>query len=251
MAPSEMRRPDPHLDQYEPVRSAGNGSARSEQFAPPSYHQRRALIENPNQANVPVSASQPHRYTTSNYIEEEATPPKQPAPSRNGRTIPQLRVENGTPARGNGSTALSSGHHRISQIVAQESGQGSQEQTGPQRNSWYTNGFNGSPGRPKSTIGPWQLGRTIGRGSTSRVRLVRHVRTGLQGAAKIIVKSFADSAEAQSLTNLQRIRDSEKRTVARAKAMPYGLEREIVIMKLLRHPNIVQLYDVWENRNEL
>ena len=33
--------------------------------------------------------------------------------------------------------------------------------------------------------------------------------------------------------------------------VPSGIEREIVIMKLLEHPNIVKLYDVWENKNEL
>jgi len=36
-----------------------------------------------------------------------------------------------------------------------------------------------------------------------------------------------------------------------ANIIPFGIEREVVIMKLLNHPNVVQLYDVWENRNEL
>lgn len=33
--------------------------------------------------------------------------------------------------------------------------------------------------------------------------------------------------------------------------IPSGLEREVVIMKLIEHPNVINLYDVWENRGEL
>ena len=33
--------------------------------------------------------------------------------------------------------------------------------------------------------------------------------------------------------------------------MPRGIEREVVIMKLIEHPNVMNLYDVWENRGEL
>ncbi|KAL9106320.1 MAG: hypothetical protein Q9227_008656 [Pyrenula ochraceoflavens] len=33
--------------------------------------------------------------------------------------------------------------------------------------------------------------------------------------------------------------------------MPFGIEREVVIMKLIKHPSVISLYDVWENRGEL
>lgn len=33
--------------------------------------------------------------------------------------------------------------------------------------------------------------------------------------------------------------------------MSYSIEREVVIMKLIEHPNVMSLYDVWENRGEL
>ena len=33
--------------------------------------------------------------------------------------------------------------------------------------------------------------------------------------------------------------------------IPCAIEREVVIMKLIEHPNIIGLYDVWENRGEL
>ena len=35
------------------------------------------------------------------------------------------------------------------------------------------------------------------------------------------------------------------------RTMPFGIEREVVIMKLISHPNVINLYDVWENRGEL
>ncbi|KAF2830021.1 Pkinase-domain-containing protein [Ophiobolus disseminans] len=105
--------------------------------------------------------------------------------------------------------------------------------------------------RRKTTIGPWQLGRTIGRGGCSRVRLVRHSGTGQYGAAKIISKATAEKVRALSLANLIKSAEQDSTLYPDGKVIPFGLEREICIMKLLDHPNIVRLYDIWENRNEL
>ncbi|KAE8853639.1 hypothetical protein HRS9122_00631 [Pyrenophora teres f. teres] len=105
--------------------------------------------------------------------------------------------------------------------------------------------------RRKTHIGPWQLGRTIGRGGCSRVRLVRHSGTGQYGAAKIISKATAEKVRALSLANLIQSAEQDASLYPDGKAIPFGLEREICIMKLLDHPNIVRLYDIWENRDEL
>ncbi|KAF2036063.1 Pkinase-domain-containing protein [Setomelanomma holmii] len=105
--------------------------------------------------------------------------------------------------------------------------------------------------RRKTSIGPWQLGRTIGRGGCSRVRLVRHSGTGQYGAAKIISKATAEKVRALSLANLIQSAEQDSTLYPDGKVIPFGLEREICIMKLLDHPNIVRLYDIWENRNEL
>lgn len=105
--------------------------------------------------------------------------------------------------------------------------------------------------RRKTHIGPWQLGRTIGRGGCSRVRLVRHSGTGQYGAAKIISKATAEKVRALSLANLIQSAEQDRSMCSEGKAIPFGLEREICIMKLLDHPNIVRLYDIWENRDEL
>lgn len=90
--------------------------------------------------------------------------------------------------------------------------------------------------RTKAHIGPWQLGRTLGRGSSGRVRLAKHNESGKLAAVKIVPKSqIVDPS-----TGLPS-RNSET----------FGIEREVIIMKLIEHPNIMTLYDVWENKGEL
>jgi serine/threonine-protein kinase HSL1 (negative regulator of Swe1 kinase) len=38
---------------------------------------------------------------------------------------------------------------------------------------------------------------------------------------------------------------------AKADKVLLGIEREIIIMKLIDHPNVMNLYDVWETNGEL
>lgn len=95
------------------------------------------------------------------------------------------------------------------------------------RLSQHSQQSNSSKRKVENKIGPWRLGRTLGKGSTGRVRLAKHVKTGMLVAIKIIPK----------------LKDKN--------VLPYGIEREIIIMKLISHPNIMGLYDVWENDNEL
>jgi len=107
--------------------------------------------------------------------------------------------------------------------------------------------------RRKTHIGPWQLGGDLGKGGCGKVRKVRHAVTGQEAACKIIDKNVADTARAESLINLvEKSRRSSAGVLARGtNVMPFGIEREVVIMKLLDHPNVAKLFDVWENRNEL
>lgn len=95
--------------------------------------------------------------------------------------------------------------------------------------------------KAQNRIGPWKLGRTLGRGSTGRVRLAKNVETGQLAAVKIVPKS-----NFKKLENPKYKRDSGQKD-----HLPYGIEREIIIMKLISHPNIMGLYDVWENKNDL
>lgn len=125
----------------------------------------------------------------------------------------------------------------------------------PKRDSQISNASTNASGtsrRRKTHIGPWRLGKTVGRGGCSRVRIVRHSGTGALGAAKIISKAMADKVRAVSLANLIESAETDPTLAGDdTKLIPFGLEREICIMKLLDHPNIVRLYDIWENHNEL
>lgn len=91
-------------------------------------------------------------------------------------------------------------------------------------------------------IGPWKLGKTLGRGATGRVLLATHHITGQKAAVKVVSKlELADEGE---LPRKSANADGDA-------GLPYGIEREIIIMKLLTHPNVLRLYDVWETSKAL
>jgi serine/threonine protein kinase len=74
---------------------------------------------------------------------------------------------------------------------------------------------------------------------TGRVRIARHSKTGQYAAIKIISKVALNSR-----VSLNRLADDTEHT-------QLAIEREIVVMKLIDHPNIMRLYDVWETSTEL
>ncbi|OAQ30992.1 Pkinase-domain-containing protein, partial [Linnemannia elongata AG-77] len=78
-------------------------------------------------------------------------------------------------------------------------------------------------------VGPYLLGKTLGKGSSGCVKLARHRRTNEQVAIKIISKA----------------------SLANRAAVNRGIEREIAIMKLINHPHVIRLYDVYETEKEL
>ncbi|ANB13774.1 protein kinase HSL1 [Sugiyamaella lignohabitans] len=120
--------------------------------------------------------------------------------------------------------------------------------------------------RSKSHVGPWRLGRTLGRGSSGRVRLAKHSLTGQLAAVKIVPKEIVvggGSAGNGAATSPSANGGAGPGATAVVDAtqygsdpkdqggLPYGIEREVIIMKLIEHPNVMALYDVWENKGEL
>lgn len=81
--------------------------------------------------------------------------------------------------------------------------------------------------RTKS-IGHYVLGRTIGEGTFGKVKLGTHILTGEKVAVKILEKD-----------RISEVADVER------------VAREIHILKMLRHPNIIQLYEIIETPREL
>lgn len=90
------------------------------------------------------------------------------------------------------------------------------------------------PEDPKQ-IGPWILGRTIGKGASGRVKIAQHENTNQFAAVKII--PFYLSSMSNDLMKAERHRAN--------------VEREIALMKLMDHPNVIRLYDVWEGNGNL
>uniref|UniRef100_H3AX53 Serine/threonine-protein kinase MARK2 n=1 Tax=Latimeria chalumnae TaxID=7897 RepID=H3AX53_LATCH len=76
-------------------------------------------------------------------------------------------------------------------------------------------------------IGNYKLLKTIGKGNFAKVKLARHVLTGKEVAVKIIDKTQLNSSSLQKLF------------------------REVRIMKILNHPNIVKLFEVIETEKTL
>lgn len=105
-------------------------------------------------------------------------------------------------------------------------------------------------GKRKTHIGPWHLGKTLGKGATGRVRLAKHALTGQSAAVKIVSKKSAAMVQSSSMAQMDND-TSLSGNMAGNRTMPFGIEREIVILKLIDHPNITGLYDIWENRGEL
>ncbi|XP_061420369.1 serine/threonine-protein kinase BRSK2 isoform X2 [Lethenteron reissneri] len=76
-------------------------------------------------------------------------------------------------------------------------------------------------------VGPYRLEKTLGKGQTGLVKLGVHCVTGRKVAIKIV--------------NREKLSESVLMKV----------EREIAILKLIEHPHVLKLYDVYENKKYL
>ncbi|XP_028285187.1 serine/threonine-protein kinase MARK2 isoform X11 [Parambassis ranga] len=111
------------------------------------------------------------------------------------------------------------------QVIENSAGQESKSSSGRMprcRNSVVTVASDEQP-----HIGNYRLLKTIGKGNFAKVKLARHVLTGKEVAVKIIDKTQLNSSSLQKLF------------------------REVRIMKMLNHPNIVKLFEVIETEKTL
>ncbi|CEP15435.1 hypothetical protein [Parasitella parasitica] len=79
------------------------------------------------------------------------------------------------------------------------------------------------PGRKPTVFGPYLLLQTLGEGEFGKVKFGIEVKTGQEVAIKLIRKDSIDSTSRMT-----------------------KVEREISVLRILRHPNIVELFDVIE-----
>ncbi|KAI8609737.1 hypothetical protein BC830DRAFT_809286 [Chytriomyces sp. MP71] len=100
-------------------------------------------------------------------------------------------------------------------------------------------------------IGSYYLGKTLGVGSKGRVKLGTHMTTSQRVAIKIILKDTL--VRKNNTESLEGAASHYSDTAATAKRhnLNEKTESEITIMKLIQHPNVMQLYDVYESEKEV
>ncbi|KAI1744587.1 hypothetical protein F4680DRAFT_229931 [Xylaria scruposa] len=127
---------------------------------------------------------------------------------------------------------------------------GAKENYADNRFSQISTSSGASGGNRKTHIGPWQLGKTLGKGSAARVRLARHHATQDVVAVKILAKNMTQLTAAGSMAELDKW-DRTRDEFNSQRQMPLSIEREVAVLKLIDHPHIVKLHDIWENRAEI
>ncbi|XP_061628850.1 serine/threonine-protein kinase BRSK2 isoform X2 [Phyllopteryx taeniolatus] len=90
-----------------------------------------------------------------------------------------------------------------------------------------SSGKDNSGGPHANYVGPYRLEKTLGKGQTGLVKLGVHCVTGQKVAIKIV--------------NREKLSESVLMKV----------EREIAILKLIEHPHVLKLHDVYENKKYL
>ncbi|OAA67641.1 Serine/threonine-protein kinase domain protein [Cordyceps fumosorosea ARSEF 2679] len=138
---------------------------------------------------------------------------------------------------------------RVSAIVNEH--QASEEDKRMSQASYASTSSSHSKKNYKTHIGPWQLGRTLGKGSSARVRLCRHNITNQLAAVKIVNRRMAYLVQDSSLAALSKWDSHLPEPSDGHMRVPMAIEREVAILKLIEHPNIMKLYDIWENRSEI
>ncbi|XP_061769652.1 serine/threonine-protein kinase MARK2 isoform X15 [Nerophis ophidion] len=114
----------------------------------------------------------------------------------------------------------------LMQVIENSAGQDSKV-SGRSSMSRCRNSISTTTSDDQPHIGNYRLLKTIGKGNFAKVKLARHVLTGKEVAVKIIDKTQLNSSSLQKLF------------------------REVRIMKMLNHPNIVKLFEVIETEKTL
>ncbi|XP_061620409.1 serine/threonine-protein kinase MARK2 isoform X9 [Phyllopteryx taeniolatus] len=113
------------------------------------------------------------------------------------------------------------------QVIENSSGQDSKSLSSRSSMPRCRNSITTTTSDDQPHIGNYRLLKTIGKGNFAKVKLARHILTGKEVAVKIIDKTQLNSSSLQKLF------------------------REVRIMKMLNHPNIVKLFEVIETEKTL
>ena len=78
-----------------------------------------------------------------------------------------------------------------------------------------------------------------------RVRIAKNAETNIYAAMKVIDKA---APERETVCSIATATSKEEDKCEKVK---HSIEREVVIMKLIQHPNVIQLYDVYEDSENM
>jgi serine/threonine-protein kinase HSL1 (negative regulator of Swe1 kinase) len=78
-----------------------------------------------------------------------------------------------------------------------------------------------------------------------RVRIAKNADTNIYAAMKVIDKA---APERETVCSIATATSKEEDKCEKVK---HSIEREVVIMKLIQHPNVIQLYDVYEDSENM
>ena len=93
----------------------------------------------------------------------------------------------------------------------------------------------------KRQLGDFIVGKTIGQGAFSKVKLGFHKETGLKVAIKVIDKKMlADQVD----------KKKKKKKDEKMPSFLDALQLEVQLLMRLEHPNIIKLYQMMENDEE-
>ncbi|KAL8716171.1 MAG: hypothetical protein Q9220_000076 [cf. Caloplaca sp. 1 TL-2023] len=190
---------------------------------------------------------------TTNWVNNQTPTPPRPSkaqPSSPSSNIPHhesLKPGGTLQARINPSSPLSASaavNKRVSAVSNEEKHNANRDS----QISTASTTASGNSRLRKTHIGPWQLGKTIGKGSSGRVRKARHAWTSQYAAIKIVSRTVAEKLRTTSFAQMENILPGDHYG---RRLIPHGIQREIIIMRLIEHPNVIRLYDVREHKNEL
>lgn len=221
---SVVNYPSPGQDRQQPVNAKGKYPEQGPLVNVPGYTKGKHPEKDPHHYRPPPQVSgQENRATTAGRYSAAAaysSSPESPSPGRKTPLSPPLLP-------------------RASVDVVEEPVYRNSNVIPSSTPDFVANGTRRST-KPKNQVGPWVLGKTLGKGSHGRVRQARNELTGQIAAVKIIIKHPEGPRRPKGETKRLGVDGA-----------PQDLAKEVVIMKLIDHPNVISLFDVYENEAEL
>nr|XP_029708182.1 MAP/microtubule affinity-regulating kinase 3-like isoform X9 [Aedes albopictus] len=182
------------------------------------HHHHHQQDSTSNNNNNTTSSSKSQHSSNAHHHHSSSSQQQQPPPNQNRRVMVTM-IDGGLPV-----VAKSKAIHDKPKSAKARAQEASRDKGSPNMQMRGT----GARWRPaEEHIGKYKLLKTIGKGNFAKVKLAKHVPTSKEVAIKIIDKTQLNASSLQKLY------------------------REVRIMKLLDHPNIVKLFQVIETEKTL